>query len=99
MQRLDGSKKIIAYYTNQVRVEISGQVAWKNELDFNKTYSDKTVHKLMSKVYLYTRDNQSILSQVDDNQDGVIDKTIVLKDAHVIDEYRGPYKGSIQELN
>ena len=91
---LMNSKKDTAYYRNSTRVLLDGKPAWKNELDFDKTYQDKDIHKLMSKIYLYTRNNELLVSESDKNQDGTIDETVVIKNFRKVDEYRGPYKGN-----
>ena len=96
---LSDGRESTVHFTKQKKVILDGFEVWKNEIDREKTYPDEAVRELTPKVYLYSKDNKIVLSQVDDNRDGAIDKTIVIKDFRTIDEYRGPYKGTIQELN
>ena len=92
-------KKFTSFFKNHKLVTIDDVKTWRQEVYYGKAYEDREIQKIMSKQYLYTRDNLPVLSQEDKNQDGIITKTNVLKDFKVIDEYRGPYKGSIKELN
>ena len=92
-------EKMILYEKNHSRVLLDGKLTWKSELDLDKTYSKKSFREAASESYLFTRDNEIILAQHDDNQDGIIDRTCVVKNFKNIDEYKGPYKGVIMSYN
>lgn len=91
-------KRVTFYQTNYREVNLDGRIVWQSEVDLRKAYPKETYRKKASRSFLYAYNNELILAQHDDDQDGKIDRANLIKDFRTIDKYRGPYKGSIQEL-
>ena len=102
LKSVDISKKnrqFIFYEKSHKKVKIDGKISWQSELDLQKTYPDPDVRRFIEPIITYTQDNTLIMTQtLKIDKPNQIVKTFILKNFKAIDEYAGPYKGSIVEM-